>query len=486
MADHQPRHLGTALRRIGIVTPIDPGLEPIASKPLPQQTEPGNTGAEFPRGARLPVAPFERVDGRRRVAVSLTPLPLEADSRAYRIASELADMGFRSVVIEGRASRKPFWRDGIDVHSLAAPPPNRVETGRRRGGRLRNGALGRVGELLLYAAFRGHDWRHHYRRALRVIPAADLYYLHSFEFHRAVAARAAGTDAAMIYDAHDFYRGIQPPEALPPFDRNRLRPFFAALENRLVAAADAVVTVSEGVAGLIADSCGRRPVVIRNSHDDRLDRAGAADLRMSLGLSARERLCVVVGNRKPGMAIGVAAEALALLSDHWHLAFVGRGYGAERERFRNHPATRRLHFGPHVAPDEVVPSIRSADLGLVIYEPYSENYRHALPNGFFQVVAAGLPVVRARLCEIEAVIGGRPVGLCLDRLNPAELAQAISACTEQDAVFRAEVARLASELSWECEAERLRLLVGGVLGERGDARHHAVDRRLASCSLAGG
>src|SRR3954452_18240139 len=277
-------------------------------------------------------------DAGGRVAVSLTPLPLEADSRAYRIANQLADMGFRSVVIEGRASRERFWRDGLEVHSLAAAPPNRVETGRRRGGVLREGVLGGVGELLLYAAFRGHDWQHHYRRALRVMPAADLYYLHSFEFHRAVAARADGTDAAMIYDAHDFYRGIEPPDMLPSFDRNRVRPFFAALEGRLAAAADAVVTVSDGVAGLIENACGRRPIVIRNTHDERLDRAVAADLRQSLGLSAEARLCVVVGNRKPGMVIDIAADAMALLPDHWHLAFVGRGYGAERKRFHLHPA----------------------------------------------------------------------------------------------------------------------------------------------------
>lgn len=421
----------------------------------------------------------------RRVAISLTPLPLEADSRAYRIASELADMGFRSIVIEGRASRERFWRDGIEVRSLAAAA-NRVESGRRRGGALRDGVLGRAGELLLYAAFRGHDWRHHYRRALRAVPAADLYYLHSFEFHRAVAARVSGTEAALIYDAHDFYAGIEPPEMLPPFDRNRVRPFFAALESRLVTAADAVVTVSDGVAALIEAAFGRRPAVIRNSHDDRLDRESAGDLRSALGLSAEDRIGVVVGNRKPGMAIDVAADAMSLLPDRWHLAFVGRGYSAESERFRTHPAANRLHFGPHVAPDAVVPFIRSADLGLVIYEPYSENYRHALPNGFFQVVAAGLPVVRARLREIEAVIAGRPIGLCLDRLDSAGLARAISACAAQYPAFRTEAARLAGELRWEREAERFRVLVGSVLSERNDARRGAIGAHRAPFSLAGG
>jgi hypothetical protein len=52
----------------------------------------------------------------REAAVSLTPVSLDADSRAYRVARSLAETGFRSVVIEGRPSARRFW------HPF---PPNR-------------------------------------------------------------------------------------------------------------------------------------------------------------------------------------------------------------------------------------------------------------------------------------------------------------------------------------------------------------------------
>jgi len=45
------------------------------------------------------------------IAVSVTPIALEADSRAYRIACTLADSGFRSIVVEGRPSRNRFSVD---------------------------------------------------------------------------------------------------------------------------------------------------------------------------------------------------------------------------------------------------------------------------------------------------------------------------------------------------------------------------------------
>jgi hypothetical protein len=76
-----------------------------------------------------------------------------------------------------------------------------------------------LGELTLYAGFRGHDWWFHIHQISRLLPPAQLYYLHSFELHRAVAPVAARFGARIIYDAHDFYRGIAPIERLRSVDR---------------------------------------------------------------------------------------------------------------------------------------------------------------------------------------------------------------------------------------------------------------------------
>ena len=400
--------------------------------------------------------------------VSLTPSPLEADSRTFRIASSLGEAGWRSIVIEGRTSRAEFWENAVEVRSLG---PQAIRCGitsssrRARGAVVamaRSGRLGSGGELALYLGFRGWEWWRHCWRLRGCIPTADLYYLHSFEFHRAVASTAARNGARIIYDAHDFYRGIEAPERQAAFDRNRAGPFLDALEARLVAAADATVTVSDGIAALMERTFGRRPTVLRNCHDERLDQAIEVDLRKSLSLAPGDRLCVVVGNRKPGMAVDSVVDALAMLPTRFHLAFVGRRYEADRERLRRHPAASRVHFGRHVAPNQVVPFIRTADLGLVIYEPYSANYRYALPNGFFQVIAAGLPLVRGALPEIEAAIGGHPVGARLDRLDSPSLAAAILHCAEDTAGLRPAVATLARELRWQTESLRLSRLVNEV------------------------
>src|SRR5262245_33684961 len=168
VADHQPRHLGPRLRGDGMMMRDRLG---------------------------------------RATAVSLTPVSLDADSRAFRIARSLADAGFRSLVIEGRASERPFWGPEIEVRS-AANSRTATTPLKRSGAPLRNtvnalrgGGLGKAGELALYSGFRGYDWWRHCRQPGHLLPPADLYYLHSFELHRIVAPTASRLGAQVIYDA---------------------------------------------------------------------------------------------------------------------------------------------------------------------------------------------------------------------------------------------------------------------------------------------
>ena len=142
------------------------------------------------------------------VAVSLTPLALEADSRTFRIAQALAELGYRSIVIEGKASARRFWDDAIEVRSLDPQPAPACAVspggGSNRGGvvtALREGRGGVPGEALLYAGFRGHYWLRFGHKARRLLPPAALYYLHSFEFYDAVAPLSARCGARVIYDA---------------------------------------------------------------------------------------------------------------------------------------------------------------------------------------------------------------------------------------------------------------------------------------------
>ncbi len=412
--------------------------------------------------------------GRDRVAVSLTPVAAASDSRTIRVAESLARVGYRSLIWESVASAEDPCK-GLQCALVgatgeiagAAALPRSIRTAGRIAPLLtsaRQGRIGFPGELALYAALRFEHWRR-YDVGGR-IPPASLYYVHSYELYRAVAGLAASLNAPVIYDAHDFYQGIRREDELPSFDRRWMMPFFRRREAECVAGCDGLITVSQGTADLIEAEFGRRPVVLRNAHDPRLDRTPALSLRQTIGLSADDRLFVVVGNYKSGMATHELLDALAGSPQHWHVAFVGNGYEDGLARFASHPARGRVHVGLGRPSREVVPFIRDADAGLVIYKSHSENYREALPNGFFQVLAAGLPIIYPALPQLVATIGTARVGLCVEAFTAASMAAALSTIVDTHRAAYPDTTTVASKFSWLDDERRLMALVGEVTAAR--------------------
>jgi glycosyltransferase involved in cell wall biosynthesis len=178
---------------------------------------------------------------------------------------------------------------------------------------------------------------------------------------------------------------------------------------------------------------------------------------------------VAVGNRKPGQAVDQAMEALASLPAHVHLAFVGRFHEGAVETARRFGVEGRVHPVGAVAPEEVVPFIRSADAALIPYWPETGNYENILPNGFFQSLSAHLPLLWPPLPDLVGLVGDRPVGRTMDPRDPAAIAAGVQWLIDNPAeagYAREAVRQLADQVCWEREEEKLGLLVTQVL-ERG-------------------
>jgi glycosyltransferase involved in cell wall biosynthesis len=372
------------------------------------------------------------------IAVSITPTRVASDSRTYKIAASLARGGYRSIVVEGSPSElhhpMPFEL------RAAQPDPTANPSSRLRVHR----AVGAARRDLVNVA--------------RAVPPASLYYLHSFQPYPGVAWRRRRSRGALVYDAHDFYDEI-------------LEPGFGAsskrrLQRRVIDAATEFVVVSEGAADLYEDAYGRRPVVIRNAHDHRLDTSVARGLRETVGVPPEARLLVVVGNAKPTMASEQLIDAMALLPDTMHLAFVGKGHRARLADRIDGSLSARVHLVDPVEPTEVVPFIASADAACVPYRAIGLNARAALPNGFFQSVAAGLPLlVPGDALDLQRLAAG--AGVTVDTSDPVSIAEgARQVLFDEDVATRcrADVARLGAELTWEREEVRLLELVRRATG----------------------
>lgn len=287
------------------------------------------------------------------------------------------------------------------------------------------------------------------------LPNASLYYLHSFYQFPAVFLKSRLLGAAYIYDAHDYYLD-ENPGVLNEW-----------LETLCIKYAAAVVTVSGGVAGLLKEKFGCAPLVIRNCHDSRLEEEPARNLRQYLGLSDQDFLIVVVGQAKNGMAVEEALEALGSMPPHVHLAFVGKNtdnFSALVERFHR---PHNVHLVPPVLPSQVVPFIRSADAAMILYYPRNRNYKNCLPNGFFQSISAGLPMLYPELPEISLIANNYEIGLPVDVNLPEDIKKGMMRLLDsaEKYKYKSNLIKASQDLSWEREESVLQDLVVNVLGQ---------------------
>jgi glycosyltransferase involved in cell wall biosynthesis len=411
-----------------------------------------------------------------RTVVSVTPIAVERDSRTYKQAASLARLGYRSLVLEGDPSsiagaELPFelLTVGGKRHDGDAPAPPEPDppspapsTNPSIAARLLE-RLRRLGEppLALLANLR---WN---LRTFRSLPKADLYWLHSYNQFPAVRARARGR--AYVYDAHDSYFEVYPDDG--DGYRSRWTPrLFAAIERRCVRGAREFVTVSDGVAGLLESRFGRRPAVIRNCPDLRLDKRAPRSVREVAGVPDDAFLLVAVGNAKPGMTVAEGLRAVARLPERVHIAFVGGGMEAFRPLVAQLGIGERAHLLPPVPPTEVTSFMEGADAAPVLYYAITPNFMNALPNRFFHAVAAGLPILYPPLAEITKLSTAHDLGLPIDPRDPDSIAAAVGELIDDPAraeEFGANVRAAREELSWEHEERLVGDLVTAQIGEGG-------------------
>jgi len=74
--------------------------------------------------------------------------------------------------------------------------------------------------------------------------------------------------------------------------------------------------------------------------------------------------------------------------------------------------------------DEIAQVLKSSKAGLVTLHPII-NYMDALPVKMFEYMAAGLPVISSNIPLWKEIVEGNKCGICVDPLNPKEIADAI-------------------------------------------------------------
>jgi glycosyltransferase involved in cell wall biosynthesis len=361
------------------------------------------------------------------------------DSRVRREAAALAASGRRVVVLElDRDARGTL--DGFERRSAAPAPWVR-----------------RVLPFQLYrAVFLATFVREIARLRPGVVHAHDAAML----LPGLLGARLVG--ARLVYDSHELATGV-------PYRDRRWGAFVALVERLAVPRADAVITVTGGIAERLRDHYGlaETPAVVRNVC---ALEAGAPDgtLRARLGIGDAP-LVLHQGAAAPERGCETLVRAIALVPEA-QLVFLGTGEpgfdAALAELAAGLGVRERVHLCASIPLEELLSRTAEADVGVTLLQDTCENHRLALPNKLFEYVAAGVPVVASDLPELRRAMAELGAGRVVDAGSPEAVAAALRAALAERGgeAVRAASERARSLLSWEHERERLLAVYERALG----------------------
>jgi glycosyltransferase involved in cell wall biosynthesis len=303
---------------------------------------------------------------------------------------------------------------------------------------------------------RSAEWLHylslHHRAARRALLVLRPDVVHANDWPSlppAIAVKQA-CGSRVIYDSHEF--------ATEEHGHSRLwcllaRAHVRAIEDRHIRVADAVLTVSEGIADALSRAyrLSAPPVVVRNlpPYEEHPFKAIGRPRRLLFhGLLKRDR------------GIELLVQTMQFLEDH---LLILRGHGTPR--FLQHVldvvqitgTDKRVLIEPPVPHDEVINRAADADIGLFVAPLVTDHNRFALPNKVFEYLMAGLAVVVSRGDDLRRLIERYDCGLVTDAHTPEALAAYLAILPEETInSMKQRALEAARELNWE--TEKLKLL----------------------------
>jgi glycosyltransferase involved in cell wall biosynthesis len=292
----------------------------------------------------------------------------------------------------------------------------------------------------------------------------DVWHAHDLTALIAISSRLPAS-AAVVYDSHEIYLDTGTGARLPGLARRILR----TVEGRLARRAEFVVTVNEGVAAVLRRRYRLRRIVLVHNCPPRWNPPDPPPdrIRAATGIPADEPILLFHGSLAASRGIEQICAALCEPGlERAHAVFLG--FGGLRPWLETSSSELRqgdrIHLLDAVPPEELLPWVASADIGLVPQQPTNLNLRLSTPNKLFEAIAAGIPVVASDFPEIARVVLGGPdgpLGAVCDPTSPASIAAAVRSLCEAAPGDRAalrERCRTAAHRDWNWETEMGRLV----------------------------
>ena len=256
--------------------------------------------------------------------------------------------------------------------------------------------------------------------------------------------------AKIIYDAHEF-------ETEQVENPNRLLHFLSVrLERFLVKRADAVITVSEGIASEYAKRYGiPKPRLVLNCPPFQVVRKSDR-FREKFAIGKDQTIFLYQGGLLRGRGIENLMDVFsrAVRKD---IVLVVIGSGPLEGQIRK--AAERcgnIFFHPAVPSKELLSYTASADVGFLPYPNNCLNNYYCSPNKFFEYAMAGLPILVTDLPEMKRLVDMYRCGVVMASDTTEGVFAALEKIMAEDrSVYSANARKLAERYNWEAQEKVL-------------------------------
>jgi len=264
------------------------------------------------------------------------------------------------------------------------------------------------------------------------------------------AGAAKSLGARLVFDDHEY--------APLEFDNQRVwgmvySSMIRYMVGKYATHADALITVAPAIAERYRREFQLSPLVILN--------APSITGRVPAKKIDFDNIRLIHhGGAMPARRLEVMIEALALCDRRYSLNFMLTGtdptYPNYLKNIAAQSAPGRVTFLDPVPTEQVIQKVSEFDMGIYILPPINFVHSVALPNKFFDFIAAGLPVCVGPSPSMAEMVRSYRFGCIAESFKPEAVAAVLNQLTPEDLLtMQREAVRTSQEINAEREMGKL-------------------------------
>ena len=266
----------------------------------------------------------------------------------------------------------------------------------------------------------------------------------------------------VLADAHEYYPEQKSDK---PSWRRREQPFWEYLCRQYLSQAQAVTTVSPGIARLYLEQFGIRCQCIQSV-------PSFVELPpQNPGASGRKTIRIIHhGIADPRRQLHLMIETLSHLDSRFELALmlVGNRAGDYCKFLQKYAANCRqpVSFLEPVPTRQIARHINAWDIGMFLLPPRTMNYHFTLPNKFFEFIQGRLALAVGPSTDMASVVTRHRLGVVARDFQPQTMANCLNRLTTKQILdFKRQSCEAARIYCWDRVGPNFLAIVQGLISK---------------------